>query len=420
MSARSDRWKAACNATAFVNHVSMPSRNSALAASGVGTPPTAVRRAAARDGSGELLERVVKLQQENRVLVARAETAEAAVLDLSREKEGLLGAVREADTQTQTLVEAAEVDARARSTMQDELEALGQRSERLSQELLLLQSQLRRVEEDAATRARMLEAAEVERTAATRRSGHLEEELAEAQRALLAHQEAHSEERRRLQASLEEEKHRHACTAESLAASRGAAELVARMEQSMHDAAVRAARDEQTPVLRALASSEAARRELEGARESAQRQHDEQIAALRARALGAEGRADELGAQLEAAADEVARLRDHLALQAIDAFGVEEAARRMEAELKGRGLLAASQSVLDATAPSCYLMTPRTWGAHHEAHAQPSTVGVTATAAAVGTPLQLYRYSCLQRPQHVPLPASPPRLGLADTSEPRS
>ena len=136
MSAKSDRWKAACNATAFVNHVSVPSRRSALAASGVGTPPTAVRRGASRDGgssSGELLERVIKLQQENRVLTARAETAEAAVLDLSREKEVLLVAVSEADAQTQTLVEAAEVDARARSTMQDELEALGKRSERLSQ-----------------------------------------------------------------------------------------------------------------------------------------------------------------------------------------------------------------------------------------------------------------------------------------------
>ena len=83
----------------------------------------------------------------------------------------------------------------------------------------------------------------------------------------------------------------------------------------------------------------------------------------------------------------------------------------MEAELRGRGLLAASQSVLEGTAPSCYL-TPR------GTHAQPSAVG--ATAAAVGTPLQLYRYSCLQRPQHVPLPASPPRLGLAEASEPRS
>ena len=410
MSAKPDRWKAACNATAFVNHVSVPSRRSALAAS-VGTPPTAVRRGAARDGgstSGELLERVMKLQQENRVLLARAETAEAAALDLSREKEVLLDAVREADGQTQTLVEAAEMEGRTRSTMQDELASLGLRSERLSEELLTLQSQLRRVEEDVVTRSRMLEVAESEQSATRRRNAHLEEELAEVQKALRAHQEVSQEERRRLQASLEEEKHRHACMADSLASSRGAAELAARMQQSMHDAAVKAARDEQTPLLQALAASEAARRELEGARDATRHRHDEQIAALRAVALGAEGRADDLSQQLEAARDEIRRLRDQLALSAIDAYGAEEAARRMEAQLRGRGLLEPSQSVLGATAPSCYL-TPR--GATQ--HAQPSAVD-----AAVHTPRQLYRYSCLQRPQHVPLPASPPRLGLAESRQP--
>jgi len=89
--------------------------------------------------------------------------------------------------------------------------------------------------------------------------------------------------------------------------------------------------------------------------------------------------------------------RQQLASKAIALHGLEEAARRMEAELRGRGLLPEGQSVVDGTAPLYYLTAP-----------PPES-----------TPA--FRYSCLGQERYlqryVPLPAvpaSPPRhLDLA-------
>ena len=89
--------------------------------------------------------------------------------------------------------------------------------------------------------------------------------------------------------------------------------------------------------------------------------------------------------------------RQQLASKAIALHGLEEAARRMEAELRGHGLLPEGQSVVDGTAPLYYLTAP-----------PPES-----------TPA--FRYSCLGQERYlqryVPLPAvpaSPPRhLDLA-------
>ena len=90
--------------------------------------------------------------------------------------------------------------------------------------------------------------------------------------------------------------------------------------------------------------------------------------------------------------------RQQLCSKSIALHGLEEAARRMEAELRGHGLLPEGQSVVDGTAPLYYLTAP----------------------PPENTPP--FSYSCLGQERYlqryVPLPAapaSPPRhlVGLA-------
>ena len=87
--------------------------------------------------------------------------------------------------------------------------------------------------------------------------------------------------------------------------------------------------------------------------------------------------------------------RQQLSSKAIALHGLEEAARRMEAELRGHGLLPEGQSVVDGTAPLYYLTAPPPESA------------------------PAFRYSCLGQERYlqryVPLPAVPasPPLDLA-------
>ena len=90
--------------------------------------------------------------------------------------------------------------------------------------------------------------------------------------------------------------------------------------------------------------------------------------------------------------------RQQLCSKSIALHGLEEAARRMEAELRGHGLLPEGQSLVDGTAPLYYLTAP------------PPESAPPFSYSCLGQERYLQRY--------VPLPAapapSPPRhLGLA-------
>ena len=103
-----------------------------------------------------------------------------------------------------------------------------------------------------------------------------------------------------------------------------------------------------------------------------------QASALRARVDGAEEGNARLAEALQREKAEAAALRQLLAAKVIDVHGVEEAARRMETELHGHGLLPAGQSILDGTAPAYYL--------------EPAA--------------PVFNYSCLERPRQIPLPVA--------------